>query len=295
MKKATVFLMALILCLTLPLAGCRKKDVTGSRFVVVTSFYPLYLFTQNIADGVSGVEIVNMTAPSTGCLHDYELTAKDMKTLDSAGVFIYNGADLESFIPEVMRQQPSLVTIEAAKGLPLLKDADGSENAHIWVSVQGAIGEVRNIAAGLERLDAAHAPEYKANASRYTARLQALYAQMKEGLAELRGSDMITFHEAFPYFSRDFSLNDAAVVEIDPGTQPTAARLNSLISLIKDRHIRAIFTEPQYTPQAANTISQETGAQIYTLDPVVTGPMDDPNYYIEAMQGNLKTLLKALG
>ena len=68
------------------------------------------------------------------------------------------------------------------------------------------------------------------------------------------------------------------------------------IEIIKKAGIKAVFTEPQYSPGAANTISKETGAKIYTLDPVVTGEANDgaKNAYIETMQKNAATLVKAL-
>ena len=46
----------------------------------------------NIAGGVPGVEVRNMTGGAvTGCLHDYQLTPDDLKTLSGASVFIVNG------------------------------------------------------------------------------------------------------------------------------------------------------------------------------------------------------------
>ena len=47
---------------------------------------------------------------------------------------------------------------------------------------------------------------------------------------------------------------------------------------------------------AAQTIARETGAPIYTLDPVVTGPETDVplTYYEDRMRENMQTLLVAL-
>ena len=48
--------------------------------------------------------------------------------------------------------------------------------------------------------------------------------------------------------------------------------------------------------KAAQTISRETGAPIYTLAPVVTGPETDVplTYYEDRMRENMQTLLVAL-
>ena len=56
---------------------------------------------------------------------------------------------------------------------------------------------------------------------------------------------------------------------------------------------QALFVEPQYSAKAAETIARETGLKVYTLDPVVTGPMK-ASAYIDIMDQNLKTLEEAL-
>ena len=60
--------------------------------------------------------------------------------------------------------------------------------------------------------------------------------------------------------------------------------------------VKVLFTEPQYSPAAAETIARETGAGIYTLDPVVTGEADEraADAYIETMKRNMDVLKQAL-
>ena len=54
--------------------------------------------------------------------------------------------------------------------------------------------------------------------------------------------------------------------------------------------------EPQYEDMAAATISRETGAPLFPLDPIVTGPADAPlTHYEDVMRQNLAVLLEALG
>ena len=86
---------------TILLAGCGAQTATkehSGNFHIVTSFYPMYIDAINITRGVDGVTVTNMTKPQTGCLHDYQLTTEDMKTLEKADAFIVNGAGMESFL-----------------------------------------------------------------------------------------------------------------------------------------------------------------------------------------------------
>ena len=57
-----------------------------------------------------------------------------------------------------------------------------------------------------------------------------------------------------------------------------------------------LFTEPQYSPVAAQTIASETVAKMYELDPVVTGGANEEamDAYITAMKKNMEVLKEAL-
>ena len=290
-------LTALAVVLTLILAGCGAAPAPkNGDFRIVTSFYPMYVFTRNITEGIAGVSVTNMTEPQTGCLHDYQLRPSDLASLESADAFVLNGAGMESFLDRVTGQYPDLTLIEAAAGMELLTDESGESNPHVWVAVGGAIEEVRNIAEGLAAADPTHAGAYRANAAAYTARLEALSKEMHDSLDALPNRKIVTFHEAFPYFAEEFGLEIVAVIEREPGSEPGAGELADTIRLIKDTGVRALFAEPQYAPKAAQTIADETGATVYSLDPFVTGDSDAPaDSYETTMRANLAVLLKALG
>lgn len=295
--------LALCLCVLLPvillISACgnetginRSEDDT---FHIVTSFYPMYVFTANITQDIDGVSVENMTEPQTGCLHDYELSPADMKILEKANLFVINGADMESFMDEVKKAYPNLPVIEASAGITLIKDAEGEDNPHVWVGISGAIAEVKNISQGLAKADPDHGQQYAANADAYLKKLEDQKEKMHNALKEITHRDIITFHEAFPYFAQEFNLNIAAVIEREPGTEPTATELAETIEIIKARDVTALFVEPQYATKAAETLAAETGIGIYTLDPFVTGPKKaDPESYIKTMDENLNTLLEAL-
>ena len=65
---------------------------------------------------------------------------------------------------------------------------------------------------------------------------------------------------------------------------------------MKGLDTKVLFTEPQYSPAAAETIARETGAKIYQLDPVVTGEANESamDAYIDTMKKNMAVLKEAL-
>lgn len=303
MRKQTTRSLAAVLlaaCMLL-LAACQvnshtapEEQAKSDKLTIVTSFYPVYLAAINVARDVPGVEVFNMTQPATGCLHDYQLKPGDLKMLGEAEVFIINGAGMESFLDKVVNQLPDLKIIDAGIGIPLIEGHGGEGgNPHLWVSIANAILQVKNIGRQLAALDPEHAAQYSANTNAYVDKLEALRARMHQTLDGAKERDIITFHEAFPYFAREFNLNVVSVIEREPGSEPNAAELADTIETIRKSKIKAIFAEPQYPAKAAEAIARETEARVFILDPVVTGPLEI-DAYLKIMEANLKTLEEAL-
>lgn len=297
-KKYSLKLLLLLLVLSTMLTACSRvgsNSGTDDELRIVTSFYPLYVFTVNITKDVPGVKVVNMTEPQTGCLHDYQLVPADMKTLEKADIFVINGAGMESFLDKVVSQLPELTIVEGSTGIPLLTDQNGEDNPHVWVSISGAIQEVKNIAEGLSAADPDHAELYKKNCEDYVTKLEALKDKMHQALKDVKTRDIVTFHEAFPYFAQEFDLNIVSVIEREPGSEPSPGEIKETIEVINQTGAKVLFVEPQYSPKSAEAIAQQTGAKVYTLDPVVTGPKDaSPDSYEKTMEQNLDVLLEAL-
>ena len=292
---------AALLAACLLLAGCggapaaQTQKAGDGTFHIVTSFYPMYIDVINLTDGVEGVTVTNMTKPQTGCLHDYQLTTEDMKTLEKADAFVVNGAGMESFLDKVIKMQEGMTVIDASRGIELMEE-DGEANPHVWLSITKDIEQVKNIRDQLKEADPAHADQYEANAETYLAKLEALKTEMHATLDDVPHKDIVTFHEAFPYFAEEFGLHILGVIEREPGVDPTPAELETTIEQVKALPVKVLFAEPQYSPAAAETIARETGAKLYSLDPVVTGEAtpDAKDAYLVAMKKNMETLKEAL-
>ena len=109
--------------------SAKNTDEADDMLTVVTSFYPMYIATLNIVDGVKGVRLENLSEPQTGCLHDFQLTPEDMKLLSTADVFVINGGGIESFMSDVAKAYPKLDVVEACEDVALLSD-DESDSDH---------------------------------------------------------------------------------------------------------------------------------------------------------------------
>ena len=274
---------------------------------IVTSFYPVWLLALNLADGVSDLEVRNLAAPGTGCLHDYQLQTGDMKVLSEADLFLINGAGMESYLDHVLSAFPALPVAEAAEGIPLLAETDALEigeseegdevNAHIWLSAANAAAMAENLAQAMEAQFPDRQPQIRDNLEKLRNRFLELDQELRDGLSDLPRKSIITFHEAFPYFAQAYGLEIVAVVNREPGETLTPAQLARLAEAIVALGNPPLFVEPQYEDLSARTLAAETGAAVYTLDPVVTGPEENVplDYYETVMLRNMETLREALG
>ncbi len=308
MKRFWIILFSAILTASLHAAETRP---------VYCTTYPVYLFTKNIAANCPDVRVELVVPPGTGCPHDYVLTPGDMRKLGTKNLIVVrNGMGLDDFVLKPLaKMNPEAVVIDATKGLKALKakenddhdhdhghaDKDGDHdhghdhshgglNPHLFASPVSAVGMVENIAKGLEKADPANAARYRANATAYLAKLNALNERIKLLAPKVRGNSVIAQHGVFDYLAEPLGLMVAATIS-DGQSAPSAAEMKELIHEIKEKNIRVIFTEPQYPARTAEAIARECGIRTVRLDPVASGPQNAPDdYYEKIMDSNLNII-----
>ena len=297
MKKIISIISALLVCIFA--SGCKKNLAKQTRYVA--SCYPVYIIALNLIDGIEGTEVIHMSENHQGCLHDFQIQSEDLKNIEKSSAFIINGAGMENFLKKVTDEIPKIKIIDSSKDIKLLENNchhhhhshEHEYNPHIWMSIDNYIKQTENIAEGLIESDPGNEEKYKQNCEEYILKLKNLKNDITLKLKDVRGKSIITFHEAFPYFANEFGLNIPDVINHDPESEPSAKQISRTINIMKENNINSLFIEPQYKSTAAETISKETGAKIYTLDPAVTGE-NSKDAYIEIMTKNAETLKEAL-
>jgi len=289
--KIRMLFTALMACVWM-LSGCAAASNDGTT--IVTSFYPMYVFAQNVAKDIPGVEVRNMADQSVGCLHDYQLQTRDMVVLEGADVLVINGGGMEQFMDKIASMYPQLPVVEASAGIEMLcsvseghehdghghhhEDEHAIYNAHVWLDPDLAIRQIQTIANGLSAADEANAEAYQRNAAAYAQRILLLKEELAAQLAPYAGEKMITFHEAFSYFADAFGFEVAGVIAHEAGEEPGTREIARTCDMVKELGVKALFVEPQYPTKTADTIARETGAAVYSLDPVVSGDGDMESY-----------------
>ncbi|MGO5306126.1 metal ABC transporter substrate-binding protein [Agathobacter sp. LCP21S3_B2] len=309
--------------------SAKNTDEADDMLTVVTSFYPMYIATLNIVDGVKGVRLENLSEPQTGCLHDFQLTPEDMKLLSTADVFVINGGGIESFMSDVAKAYPKLDVVEACEDVALLSDDEsdsdhdhdhdadaesdsdhdhdheadaesdsahdhdhGDENAHAWMSVPRYRTMVKTIASHLAQKDEAHAEEYYANAEKYDAKLAKLEKEQDSLKSLTDGQNIVIFHEAYAYVADDYSMNACYLLDLDEERSVSAGEIKQVISAIKDDGVSVILAEELYGKSMGDTVSRETDVHVVYIDPLNRGEYDKDSY-LDGMEQNIELIKDA--
>lgn len=285
MKKN--FLAAAVL-LPLALSSCSEAEHSGIR--VTASFYPVYIIAENVVGEVPGIDLRSMAQPQTGCLHDYQLTTADMRSLEDTDLFIVNGGGMESFLDNALELFPELDVIDTSAGVTSLEGHDHGhtghdhgENSHYWMYPENAVVQAENICGALSEICPEYADEFRQNTDAFKESVSGI--ETFDG----KGISVCVFNEAFEYLHLSYGFDVAAVVEMDENETPSAKELAEIITEINEGGIDLLIAADDASKTVADTIARETGAGVVVLDPVLTGdPV--PERYTEAMNENARIL-----
>ncbi|MEI3280592.1 MAG: metal ABC transporter substrate-binding protein [Eubacterium ramulus] len=279
----------------------------------------MYVAAENVIGDVEGVTLENLSEPQTGCLHDYQLTAADMKLLSKADVFIVNGGGIESFLSDVAESYPDLKIVQACDGIDLLESAEGTgeshndlssntdadhddhdhsehshgdENAHVWMNLADYQIQVQNICNGLSEADSAHAEQYAKNAQTYQGKVQELQQEAAELASQIASQPVVIFHEAYEYIVQEYGLQLAGEMNLDEERQVSAGEVADILHSIEDNHVSVVLAEELYGTDMGEMVAKQSGVKVVYLDTLTRGDYSADSY-LEGMRSNIEQLKEA--
>jgi ABC-type Zn uptake system ZnuABC Zn-binding protein ZnuA len=300
--------------------GCGSKDPgwperPGPK--VVVSFAPLYCFAVNVAGDDA---VVKTMMGSTGP-HDFQPTDTDARLVRHADLFFINGLELDNAKAETVQRgsgNANLRIVALGERIPpeqlkkgvcfhMLKPGeqphDHGTDPHVWLGPDQAIVMVEAIRDELKKADPSHAADYDRRAAEYVGKLRKLKDDGLKMLAGKANRKLITQHESLGYFAGAFNLEVKGVVQQKPGSEPTRQDLDELVKTCLEHNTGLLAVEPQFSPQAAETVLQELrrgnripGAATVEIDPLETCRPDelDAGWYERKMRENLEALARAM-
>ena len=271
---------------------------TGDKWCI----YPMYDFARKV--GGDRIQVKDMVPAGTEP-HDWEPAATDIRNLEDADVFVYNGADLEHWAEDVLDtlENQDLVVSEASDGVELLDGGhdhahgDEGKDPHVWLDPMRAKQEMKNIRDALVKADPGNGDYYEANYEKYAGEFDELDQEFRDGLKGTKNRDIIVAHEAFGYLCNAYDLTQLAIEGLTPDSEPDPAKIQEVIEYAKKYDIHTIFFEELVSPKVAKTVAKEVDAVTAVLNPIEGLSEEDIEAgedYFSVMRKNLEALQKAL-
>jgi manganese/iron transport system substrate-binding protein len=229
-----------------------------TRVNVVTTFSTLNSFVEGV--GGDRVQVQNLV-PVGASPEEYQPSPQDIATLSRAQLVVENGAGIEAWLQHTITSagNSNMQLLTLSDGLPRI-----DHNPHLWMDPVLARAYVGKIHDALVRLDPAHKSQFDRNAKAYDAQLAALQQWIARQIAAIPPQQraMIVFHNAWDYYNRRFGIATIGVIELSPGQDPNPAYIGQLVDLARQHHVRAVFSEPEYSPKLAQTLAKSAGIHI---------------------------------
>jgi zinc transport system substrate-binding protein len=205
-------------------------------------------------------------------------------------VFIYNGADFEPWVADVLASLSNkrLTIIEAGKGIARI-----AGDAHVWLSPLNAKIELRNIADGLRKADRARDTQYSDAYTAYADACDTLHDEYRAVLLFAHGKSFITVHAAFGYLAQEYGLTQMALTGASSEEEPSPLAMKKIIDYGRAHAISTVFYGEAAHKKLAESLAREIGAApsfLHTLEGFTKSEIDAGEDYFSVMKKNLAAL-----
>jgi zinc transport system substrate-binding protein len=260
-----------------------------NRKAVAATIYPLYDIVRNVAGEFAGVQLI---LPPGASPHLFEFSPKQLRDLQNITDVFAIGHGLDNWAAQVTNVVKGARVFTVDGGITLRTFENGSVDPHYWLDFANARQITDNVAIELGKIDPAHADAYRTNAEAYKRALTEKEDALKSLLAPARGESILTFHDAWFYFAKDFGLNIVGSFEPTAGVEPTPRSLEALQQEVRAKQIHVIFVEPQLSTSLVDSFARDNHLGVAQLDPL--GGVDERMTYLDLMAYNANAIRQAV-
>ncbi len=271
----------LMFSLTMGCSGPEEAEESDENDIVVAvSILPQQTFVEKIAgDKVSTIVLIPPGAsPAT-----YEPTPGQLKEVSNADMYAIVGSGLpfeNAWFNKIEAVNEDMLIVDCAEGITLRP-----KDPHIWTSPGEAKIMVDNIYEGLITVDPENQEYYSQNKEKYVALLDDVDARINETLADKKGESFMVYHPAWGYFADAYGL-DMIPIEIE-GKEPSPQDMQNVIDTAKEKGIKVIFVQAQFSTQNAGAIASEINGEVVSVDPLSKDYIDNLELIADAFSRGL--------
>ncbi len=253
-----------------------------SNINTVVSILPEQTFVKAI--GGNKVSVSLMVLPGNSP-HTYEPKPSQMKDIAKASLYFAIGVEFENVWLKKFRtlnknmkiidltegiQKQALVSHRHSKSSAAHTDTKediSAKDPHIWTAPENVRIIALHIYEALSAADPDNSTYYKANYEKFIQHIDRTDKQIRFILSHIaKGTKFMVFHPSWGYFAHAYGLEQLAV-ELE-GKNPKPKELIMLVKEAKEKKIKAIFTQPEFSDSMAKVMASELKIKVIKVSPL---------------------------
>ncbi|MCK9302880.1 MAG: zinc ABC transporter substrate-binding protein [Bacteroidales bacterium] len=268
LKKYSTFLLVAIIITAITLQSCKNK--VEKENTIAVSIIPIKYFVDRIVG--DKWEVFSVIPPNANHT-TYEPVPSDLKKVAKAKIFFESGnmGFEDAWIERFKSISADCQFVDISDNIQKMGGHyhDGEYHGadpHYWLSPSDAAIIADNIAYTMIQIDPDNSEFYQDNYQKLKADIAVVADSLYKMLKPISGSAFLIYHPSLTYFAHDFSLQQIAIEE--HGKEPSAAYMAQIIDIAKEKNIKTIFYQSQYSGQSVENIAKEIGATTICFDPL---------------------------
>ncbi len=254
------------------LFSCGRHGSHTEGDIITVSISPFKYFVEQIA----GHDFtVNVMVPPGANPHIYEPYPGQISNLRKSVAYISNGhLGFEiTWLDRFYEANRTMVKLSASDQIDLIEpehshEGNHSEGAdpHYWLSPKCALIIAASVKELLIELNPNHREKYEINYRNLIEKIEQVDEKARQLLSGGQKKSFLIFHPNLQYLARDYGLEEISLEH--EGKEPSPSRMKELIDRSKKEDLKVIFVQKEYDIKNAQTIADETGAEIVIIDPL---------------------------
>jgi zinc transport system substrate-binding protein len=251
----------------------------ADKLKAYVSIVPQQYFVEKIGRDLVDVSIMVQPGASPAT---YEPKPRQMAELASTDVYFAIDVPFEkTWLDKIAAVNPRMLVIHTESGIekiPMsrhghLEDDENNsrgqahqtlKDPHIWLSPPLVMIQARNILVALTELDQRNRSIYEENYKQFILELVNLDMEIRDLF--LKSGYFMVFHPSWGYFAKAYGLEQIPI-EIE-GKEPKPTQLRNLIKLSREKKIRTLFAQPEFSTKSARLIAREINGQVVLISPL---------------------------
>lgn len=259
-------------------------------------------FIDDIAQNVGGEHFEYISLLPVGAdPHTYEPVPGDVREVADADLVLENGLYLEVWLEQMIRNSGTDAPIvTATDGIDPIhsEEYQDAPDPHAWMSAKNGKKYAQNIRDALIDLRPEKEEAIRENYRQYRQELEDLGEYIQEKISEIPGENriLITTHDAFAYYGKEYDLEVDALMGLSTDADVQLEDMERLSRVIQERDVPAIFVESTVNPRLFNQMTEDLnisiGGELYGDS--LGKPGEEAGTYIGMLKHNTRLIHSGL-